>query len=101
MAQSMMKDAMTKDHQMRTSKVIGMTVYNDAGDKIGTVFDVLIRQDAEPTAAVDVTDFRGQKKIVTVPLSSISLDGARPMMKGATRPMPMGLPDGALNFGSG
>jgi hypothetical protein len=29
------------------------------------------------------------------------LDGAHPMMKGATRSMPMALPDGAFNFGGG
>ncbi len=102
LAQGAMKDTvMMPDHSMRTSKVIGMTVYNDAGDKIGTVLDVLIRAGTEPQAIVNVTDFVGSKKLVALPLAKLNLDGAKPMMMGATKAMLMAAPSYAGDFGSG
>ena len=38
-----MKDIMTADHSMRASKLIGMAVYNDAGEKVGSVIEVLVK----------------------------------------------------------
>ena len=75
------------DHSMRTSKIIGATVYNDQGQSIGTVIDVLVKNTAaEPTAILSVGDYvGGGSKLVAVPLSHVNLDGAKPMMKGATK----------------
>lgn len=102
LAQSSMKDTvMTKDQSMRTSKVIGMTVYNDAGDKIGAVLDVLIRTGTEPQAIVNVGDYLGGSKLVAIPLAKLNLEGAKPMMMGATKAMLMALPAYPGEFGSG
>lgn len=101
-AQGSMKDTiMMPDQSMRTSKVIGMTVYNDAGEKIGTVLDVLIRAGTDPQAIVNVTDFVGSKKLVALPLAKLNLDGAKPMMMGATKAMLMAAPSYSGDFGSG
>jgi uncharacterized protein YrrD len=96
-----MKDVMTKDHSMRSSKVIGMTVYNEAGDKIGTVFDILVRAGAEPTALIDVGDYVGAKKIVAFPIANLRFDGAKPMMMGASRDSLHAMPNFAGEWGSG
>lgn len=102
LAQSAMKDTvMTKDQSMRTSKVIGMTVYNDAGDKIGSVLDVLVRTGTEPQAIVNVGDYLGGTKLVAIPLAKLNLEGAKPMMMGATKAMLMALPAYPGDFGSG
>ena len=100
LADSAAKDVMMPDHSMRTSKVIGMAVYNDAGDKIGSVFDILLRPGIEPTALVNVSDYLGTKKLIAISLKDINLDGAKPMMKGATRAMLQSLPTYAGEFGS-
>ena len=101
MAQSMKDAVMTKDQSMRTSKVIGMTVYNDAGDKIGTVLDVLLRAGIEPQAVVNVGDFVGGTKLIAIPVAKLNLDGAKAMMGGATKAMLMSLPAYTGDFGSG
>lgn len=102
LAQSAMKDTvMTKDQSMRTSKVIGMTVYNDAGDKIGSVLDVLIRTGTDPQAIVNVGDYLGGSKLVAIPLAKLNLEGTKPMMMGATKAMLMALPAYPGEFGSG
>lgn len=99
LAQSAMKDVMTKDHSMRTSKVIGMVVYNDGGDKIGTVLDVLIRAGVEPQAIVNVGDYLGGSKLVALPLAKLNLEGSKPMMMGASKSMLMALPAYPSDFG--
>jgi len=102
LAQGAMKDTvMTHDQSMRTSKVIGMTVYNDGGDKIGTVLDVLVRAGTEPQAIVNVTDYVGSRKLVAIPLAKLNLEGAKPMMMGATKAMLMAAPFYPGDFGSG
>ena len=100
-AQSAMKGVMLPDHSMRTSKVIGMAVYNDSGDKIGKVFDVLIRQGSEPSALVDVGEFLGARKLVQVPLKDIHLEGDKPMMMGMTRAKLEAMAPFPGDFGSG
>jgi sporulation protein YlmC with PRC-barrel domain len=82
------------DHSMRTSKLIGATVYNDQGQGIGSVVDVLVRNTAaEPTAILSVGDFIGSgTKLIAVPLSHVNLDGAKPIMAGATKPMLASMP---------
>jgi hypothetical protein len=101
MAQGAMKDMMTKDHAMRASKLIGADVYNDQGDKIGVVRDLLARPGAEAQAVVNVGDYVGAARLVVIPVGSINLEGAKPTMKGATKGMLMALPVYAGDFGSG
>ncbi len=98
-----MKDIMTADHSMRASKLIGMAVYNDSGEKIGSVIEVLVRNTAaEPLAILSVGDFvGGTAKLVAVPVSKVNLEGNQPMMKGATKAMLRDLPSYSGQFGSG
>lgn len=77
-------DIMLPDHTMRVSKIIGSTVYNEQGQNIGSVVDVLVKDTpAEPTAILSVGDFLGTgTKLIAVPLSHVNLAGAKPMMAG-------------------
>ena len=85
---------MLVDHSMRTSKLIGSQVYNDQGQSIGSVMDVLVKSGAsDPTVVLSVGDYVGAgAKIVAVPLSHINLDGAKPTMAGATKQMLASMP---------
>lgn len=79
---------MLADHTMRASKLVGMPVYNDAGEKVGTVDDILVTAGAvEPTAIVSVGTFLGvSERLVKEPLSHLKLaPGAKMMMPNATK----------------
>jgi sporulation protein YlmC with PRC-barrel domain len=93
-AASPANDIVMTDHSMRTSKIIGAKVYNDAGQSIGSVVDVLVKNNAaEPTAILSVGDFvGGGTKLIAVPLSHVNLDGAKPVMAGATKQMLASMP---------
>ncbi|HEY2619062.1 MAG TPA: PRC-barrel domain-containing protein [Acetobacteraceae bacterium] len=85
-------DIVLADHSMRTSRLIGAMVYNDQGQSIGSVMDVLVKNGAvEPTVVLSV-NAGGGAKMVAVPLSHLNLDGARPMMAGATEQMLASMP---------
>jgi len=105
MAQSgnMMKDVMTSDKSMRSSKLIGATVYNEEGDKIGSIIDILVRGGAvEPTAIVSVGDYLGGgTKLVAFPVSKLQLDATKAMMQGANKRAIQSMPAIDLSFGSG
>ncbi len=85
---------MLVDHSMRTSQLIGSQVYNDQGQSIGSVMDVLVKSGAsDPTVVLSVGDYVGAgAEIVAVPLSHINLDGAKPTMAGATKQMLASMP---------
>jgi sporulation protein YlmC with PRC-barrel domain len=87
-------DIVMTDHSMRSSKLIGATVYNDLGQSIGSVVDVLVKgASVEPTVILSVGDFvGGGAKLVALPLSHVNLDGAKPMMAGATKQMLASMP---------
>lgn len=78
---------MMTDHSVRTSRLIGMTVFNDQGDRIGKVEDVLLAPGSgEPRLVLSVGEYLGQQdRLVAVPLSHVKLEGAQPMMAGATK----------------
>jgi hypothetical protein len=105
MAQSasgnMMKDVMTSDKSMRSSKLIGAVVYNDEGDKIGSIIDILVRGGAvEPIALVSVGDYLGGgTKLVAFPVGKLQLDAAKAMMQGASKRAIQAMPAFELNFG--
>ena len=81
--------AVLADHSIRTSKLIGMKVTSDQGQPIGTVLDILVKDQAtEPTAILSVGDYvGGGDKLVAVPLSHIKLEGMKAMMPNATKQM--------------
>jgi sporulation protein YlmC with PRC-barrel domain len=60
----------TADHQMRASKVVGASVYNDKNEAIGSVDDVLMSDGDHKagTAVISVGGFLGMgSKLVSVP----------------------------------
>jgi sporulation protein YlmC with PRC-barrel domain len=97
---SSMSGVVMADHSMRTSKLIGAQVYNDQGQPIGSIIDILVKeQAAEPTAILSVGDYiGGGSKLVAVPLSHVNLSGGKMMMKGATKQMLASMP--VYNFSS-
>ncbi len=100
---NMMKDVMTADKSMRSSKLIGAVVYNDEGDKIGSIVDILVRGGAvESVAIVSVGDYvGGGTKLVAFPVSKLQLDATKAMMQGATKRAIQSMPAIDLSFGSG
>jgi hypothetical protein len=71
----------------RASKLIGATVYYNDQEAIGKVVDVIIKKGAaDPTVILSVGDYLGiGTKLVAVPLSTIHLEGAKPMMPMGTK----------------
>ncbi len=78
---------MLPDQSMRASKLIGATVYDKDQAAIGKVVDLIIKKGAaDPTVILSVGDYLGSgPKLVAVPLSSIHLDGPKPMMPMTTK----------------
>ena len=75
---------MTPDHNMRSSKLLGLPVYNDHGEKIGLIDDLMLpAMGGEVTAVVSVGGFLGGgTKLVKVPLSHVRFTSNKPMMVG-------------------
>ena len=73
----------------RASKIIGANIYNDQGQSIGEVEDLIIQRDgAAPVAVVSVGGFLGiGSRLVAVPLSELRFAEAdsRWMLAGATK----------------
>jgi sporulation protein YlmC with PRC-barrel domain len=71
-----------QDHSMRSSKLIGMDVYDAKGARIGRIEDVLVRGSAsEPVVVLSVGSFVGSgDKMVGVPVSHIVLKGDKASM---------------------
>src|SRR5215472_8719308 len=67
------------DHSMRVSKLIGTQVYNDQGESIGSVIEVLVKGESmEPMAVLSVGDYvGGGSKMVAVSLSHFNLIGLK------------------------
>ena len=75
------------DHATSASKLVGMNVFNEQNQNIGSIVDVLVKnQSGEATAIISVGDFvGGGAKFVAVPLGHVTVDGSRAAMAGATR----------------
>jgi sporulation protein YlmC with PRC-barrel domain len=72
---------MTGDHSMRASKVIGMPVYNERGEKFGVIEDITLpAPGGEVSAVLSVGGYLGAPKLVRVPLSHVQLTTEKPMM---------------------
>ena len=72
--------ALQKSHgSWRSSKLVGATVYNDQGDSIGTIDDLLIGDDGKiSSAVVSVGGFVGLgSKLVEVPFSQLRFEQSR------------------------
>jgi sporulation protein YlmC with PRC-barrel domain len=77
----------TSDQNVRASKVVGASVYNDQNQKIGSVDDVLIgSNDGVSGVVLSVGGFLGMdSKLVEVPYSKIQVNGDKLVMSGATK----------------
>lgn len=76
---------MTADHNMRSSRLIGLPVYNDHGEKLGAIDDILLpAMGGEVTAVISVGGFLGiGQKMIDIPLSHVRFTGNNhPMMTG-------------------
>jgi ribosomal 30S subunit maturation factor RimM len=73
----------TSDHSMRAAKLIGLTVTDDHGEKLGKIVDVLVKGEAaEPTVILSTG-----KKMVAMPVSHLTVTGAKVTMSDTTPAM--------------
>jgi sporulation protein YlmC with PRC-barrel domain len=86
----------TADHQVRASKVVGATVYNDQNQSIGSVDDVLMNDSNHTagTAVLSVGGFLGMgSKLVSVPFDHLKIGNDKIVMPGATKASLEGMPE--------
>jgi sporulation protein YlmC with PRC-barrel domain len=89
------------EHGMRASKMVGMSVYNEQNQNIGSIVDIMIdNTTGVATAILSVGSFvGGGTKLVEVPLGHVKLEGSKAMMPGATKQALAAMP--VYNFGGG
>jgi sporulation protein YlmC with PRC-barrel domain len=77
----------TADQNVRASKVVGASVYNEQNQKIGSVDDMLIgSNDGVSGVVLSVGGFLGiDSKLVEVPYSQIQVNDDKLVMTGATK----------------
>ncbi len=77
----------TADQQVRASKFVGSSVYNEQDQKIGSVDDVLIgNNDGISGVVLSVGGFLGiDAKLVEVPYGQIQVSNNKLVMTGATK----------------
>jgi hypothetical protein len=82
------------DHSMRASMLIGMKVLDDHNQLLGTVVEILVKDQAvEPTAIVSVFDLNAlATRLVAVPLSHLKVEGNKMTMPGVTKKMFVAMP---------
>ena len=82
------------DHAMRASMLIGMKVLDDQGQPLGTIVEILVKDQAvEPTAIIAVADLGAlATKLVAVPLSHVKIKGDKATMPGTTMKMMIAMP---------
>jgi sporulation protein YlmC with PRC-barrel domain len=86
----------TADHQIRVSKMVGSSVYNDQNVSIGSIDDVLMSDTDHKagTAVISVGGFLGMgSKLVSVPFDQIKVENDKIVLPGATKASLEGMPD--------
>jgi hypothetical protein len=86
----------TADHQVRASKVVGASVYNDQNQSIGSIDDVLMSDPDHKagTAVISVGGFLGMgAKLVSVPFDQLKIENDKIVMPGATKASLEGMPE--------
>jgi sporulation protein YlmC with PRC-barrel domain len=86
----------TADHQVRVSKVVGATVYNDQNQSIGSVDDVLMNDSNHTagSAVLSVGGFLGMgSKLVSVPFDQLKIGSDKIVMPGASKASLEGMPE--------
>ncbi len=78
----------------RTSKVVGSTVVNEAGETVGTIDDLIVTPtDRVPFAVLSVGGFLGVgTKYVVVPADALKVHANRMLLTGATKESLKSLP---------
>lgn len=78
----------------RSSKLVGSTVVNDAGDKIGAIDDLIVtRSDRVMYAILSVGGFLGMgDKLVAVPFTALKFNTDNTVLSGATKDSLKALP---------
>ena len=83
---------MTENGGMRTSKIVGSSVYNDQDSKIGSIDDLVIESDHSVHAILSIGGFLGMDtKLVEVPFSKLQFgntkdsDDNRVVLPGTTK----------------
>jgi sporulation protein YlmC with PRC-barrel domain len=86
----------TADGQVRVSKVVGASVYNDQNQSVGSVDDLLMSDNDHKaaTAVISVGGFLGMgSKLVSVPFDQLKIQNDRIVMPGATKASLEGMPE--------
>src|ERR1700733_136778 len=86
----------TADHQVRSSKIVGASVYNDQNQSIGSIDDVLMSDTDHKadTAVISVGGFLGMgAKLVSVPFDRLKIGNDKVVMPGATKASLEGMPE--------
>ena len=86
----------TADHQVRSSKIVGASVYNDQNQSIGSIDDVLMSDTDHKadTAVISVGGFLGMgAKLVSVPFDQLKIGNDKVVMPGATKASLEGMPE--------
>jgi sporulation protein YlmC with PRC-barrel domain len=86
----------TADNQVRVSKIVGASVYNDQNQSIGSVDDILMgdRAGKVGTAVLSVGGFLGMgSKLVSVPFDQLKIEDNKIVMPGATKASLEGMPE--------
>ncbi|SNS76022.1 MULTISPECIES: PRC-barrel domain-containing protein [unclassified Azospirillum] len=79
----------------RTSKVVGSTVYNAAGETVGTIDDLIVTpNDKVPFAVLSVGGFLGMgSKYVVVSYAALNVTDKKFVLNDATKETLKGLPE--------
>ena len=86
----------TADHQVRSSKVVGASVYNEQDQSIGSIDDILMTDSDHKaaTAVISVGGFLGLgSKLVSVPFDQLKIENDKIVMPGATKASLEGMPE--------
>jgi len=88
-------DTQTPTTGLRTSKIVGSPVFNEANETVGSIDDLIVTpSDKVPFAVLSVGGFLGiGTKYVIVPYSALEVDDKRMMLRGATRDSLKALPN--------
>ena len=86
----------TAGHQVRASKVVGASVYNEQNQSIGSIDDVLMsdKDHKADMAVLSVGGFLGiGSKLVSVPFDQLRIENDKIVMPGASKASLEGMPD--------
>jgi len=88
-------DPQTLATGLRTSKVVGSPVFNEANETVGTIDDLIVTpNDQVPFAVLSVGGFLGVgAKFVVVPYGALEVDDKRMLLRGATKDSLKALPN--------